>query len=538
MICNLCMNNCNKFENLTTEAVYKLTIQYFEAELINDTNTSSNVICEYCWLHITDFNSFQENVRKCHEEKCKTQITKGFEQEEVVFPFVSVFNSYEVNVKSDPDEIPYDNDQNIPTEQQQMKVENYENSNHDNVLENQINILDTEKSVIENKIKKSSRVQNLSKQSNKISSLKKKTKNTKTHQNTDAKVSDAIKKLTTKDKSIKLKRKITLDEDAFITSWKLELQCEICQTACKTFRDIRAHFREQHSDEKAYVTCCQQKYYHRFHLVDHLQVHLDPKYFKCPKCERCCINRRSLVNHIKNKHSTDNTDRKFECNVCHKFFAKLAILREHASIHATGNKDFVCSYCNKGFVLESKLRIHIRNVHTKNNCVCEICGKWFRHQYALKNHMSKHDESSGAKLKWQCNQCNAVLSTKFSLGRHIRVAHHDGSTAYICAECGKVSLNKEALRAHKKYVHESERKFKCNICDKAFKVSGVLKEHMSTHTGQDLYQCPHCPKTFKVSSNMHHHRKKMHPKEWAENRQHRAPPTVIDQSRILNEVVL
>lgn len=38
---------------------------------------------------------------------------------------------------------------------------------------------------------------------------------------------------------------------------------------------------------------------------------------------------------------------------------------------------------------------------------------------------------------------------------------------------------------------------------------------MAVHTGQDLYSCAFCTKTFKFKSNMHGHRKKAHPIEWA-----------------------
>lgn len=44
---------------------------------------------------------------------------------------------------------------------------------------------------------------------------------------------------------------------------------------------------------------------------------------------------------------------------------------------------------------------------------------------------------------------------------------------------------------------------------------------MTTHTGEVLYTCPHCPQTFNSNANMHAHRKKVHRKEWEENRHKR-----------------
>lgn len=99
--------------------------------------------------------------------------------------------------------------------------------------------------------------------------------------------------------------------------------------------------------------------------------------------------------------------------------------------------------------------------------------------------------------------------------------HADAENVHKCEICGKQAPTRGALRSHQKYVHFSDKAFKCCICEKAFKKSISLKEHMSLHTGQSLYTCPYCPKQFNSGANMHSHKKKVHRELWEEEKSKR-----------------
>lgn len=332
-------------------------------------------------------------------------------------------------------------------------------------------------------------------------------------------------------KSVKEK---TMECDAFIAQWKQELECVCCSTTVANFTLLRKHFRTEHPEEKCYVICCQRKFFHRFHIVEHIRLHIDPDVFKCDKCGRCSTNSRNLAKHKREMHTEEGKLRPFECDVCHKKFSNKTILRTHMEVHESG-RDHICSECGKGFPSENRRKIHERMVHQADR-ICDQCGKTIHGVYALKMHLLEH--AGIEKPKWPCDQCNAQLNSHSSLKRHKLITHHDGSTVYICSECGKIFTSENALRSHKRIVHLIQRKFKCNICEKAFKFPKILREHMASHTGVDLYQCPHCPKTFKVSANMHHHRKKAHPKEWAEARVNKPVSNKVDISLVSNEIII
>lgn len=318
--------------------------------------------------------------------------------------------------------------------------------------------------------------------------------------------------------NIDKKSKINLKahQDEFIRKWKSELECVQCEAVFDSLVTLRMHFRREHSPHKCYILCCQRKLFTRTQIVEHITLHIDPNSFKCDLCGKRFSEKRTLLKHHKEKHTMEGLSRRFKCTVCNKAFTKLSILRCHEDMHATGSKDHVCDLCGKAFVLAKRLKVHMRTTHGADR-ICDQCGRIFRSQRALQDHLLEH--AGVAKPKWECDLCDVALNSHASLKRHKEVRHNDGSKEFICDICGKVTSSTYALRSHKKYVHQAIRKHKCNICGKAFKVAIVLREHMASHTGNDLYKCPYCPKTFKVSSNMHHHRKKIHPVEWAEARE-------------------
>ncbi|XP_061389724.1 zinc finger protein 718-like [Musca vetustissima] len=584
-LCRLCVSSRSEYKSLYDDngqgnEVYEITLKYFDPILLSPANEQdSKVICMECWCHISEFYGFQQSVLQAQailqaqlENDVKEHLPEVKLEEELLqdrdeaAPIVDNGNDSlkdeKNNVVTDEFENEYDDcgfgDDNpfSSDEDEKPLIEHINRINKRKNMANKLNeenteIYDTER--VAGKRQRKPRGPNKKQKDTTTSTT---TNGTKTNRKGRPRKLQHLDNLEEKpepldpDASANEMEDETFDDgsngdkksvkdktkecDEFIAQWKQELECVCCPATVSNFTLLRKHFRQMHPTEKCYVICCQRKFYHRFHIVEHIRLHIDPNAFRCDECGRCSTNSRNLAKHKREMHTEEGKQRPFECDVCHKKFANKTILRTHMEVHEAG-RDYVCSECGKGFPSENRRKIHERMVHQADR-VCDQCGKTIHGIYALKLHLMEH--AGYKKPKWPCDECNAQLNSHSSLKRHKLIAHHDGSTVYICSECGKVFTSENALRSHKRIVHLIERKFKCNICEKAFKFPKILREHMASHTGEDLYQCPHCPKTFKVSANMHHHRKKVHPKEWAEARINKPVTKKVDIALVSNEIIM
>ena len=73
-----------------------------------------------------------------------------------------------------------------------------------------------------------------------------------------------------------------------------------------------------------------------------------------------------------------------------------------------------------------------------------------------------------------------------------------------------LSLNQEISR-HTKTVHEGQRNYKCESCEKSYVQSGYLKKHIKTiHEGSKDHKCGFCERAFSLASNLKSHIKRIH----------------------------
>ncbi|XP_017108466.2 transcription factor grauzone [Drosophila bipectinata] len=338
------------------------------------------------------------------------------------------------------------------------------------------------------------------------------------------------------------RRKQQQDEyDEVILGFFKKLPCSICNLLVQNFGDMRRHLRMSHNIESGYIMCCGRKFHLRKGLAEHVMVHRNPDHFMCSQCGRVFPDSRALEvheqTHINPEVKTEPKDKPiYQCDKCPKsFITKAAIEYHRISKHVPKSEfKYSCPECNKKIPTERKLKEHMRYMHDPESAIiCDKCGKTLRSQTTLKKHHElEHSDVPRRKPDpVQCEICGTWLRHLSGLKQHMNTVHEPPGGEHRCHICNKTSTNSRALKRHIYHNHLCERKFKCGMCDKAFKRPQDLREHTSTHTGEVLYTCPNCPMTFFSNANMYKHRQRLHRAEWEADRKKPLPPNIMKISQ-------
>lgn len=276
---------------------------------------------------------------------------------------------------------------------------------------------------------------------------------------------------------LRLTKKIITEDDHLeqtIRNYGI-LLCELCPGG-KTFSDVRKvllHYKEAHKT-RGYISCCGKKYYRRFTLYGHINVHLNPDKFKCTHCSKSLGSAYGLQLHMDGHVPYE--ERNFECEVCGIRFARETKLKQHYVFRHVPeeHKQFKCPTCGKAFVSQPLVEDHHRRVHENlRPYVCDICAKLFKTKHILMEHVATHDTN---RVRIKCDECGKFYQNELQAKRHKQRAHSGDGMVYECPHCGIHSKNSIGLAQHIKLVHNTDpNKYPCTICNKGFKKTKTLR---------------------------------------------------------------
>uniref|UniRef100_A0A8C6IUT3 Uncharacterized protein n=1 Tax=Melopsittacus undulatus TaxID=13146 RepID=A0A8C6IUT3_MELUD len=300
---------------------------------------------------------------------------------------------------------------------------------------------------------------------------------------------------------------------------------------------------------------CSKEFKKPSDLVRHIRIHTHEKPFKCPQCFRAFAVKSTLTAHIK----THTGIKAFKCQFCMKCFSTSGSLKVHIRLH-TGVRPFACPHCDKKFRTSGHRKTHIAS-HFKHTELRKLrhqrkpakvrVGKTSapvpdiplqepilitdlgliqpipRNSQFFQNYFNNNFVNDGDR-PYKCFYCQRAYKKSCHLKQHIR--SHTGEKPFKCSQCGRGFVSAGVLKAHIR-THTGLKAFKCLICNGAFTTGGSLRRHMGIHNDLRPYMCPYCQKTFKTSLNCKKHMK-THRYELAQQLQQHEQSASIDDSTV------
>ncbi|XP_061402534.1 zinc finger protein OZF-like [Musca vetustissima] len=307
--------------------------------------------------------------------------------------------------------------------------------------------------------------------------------------------------------------------------------CEICGFVSSTREAKKKHIQYRHNPEKRHkCAMCGKAFKTPTLLKEHMATHTGIDLYQCLFCAATFKSQSNRSTHYKRHHPTEyipNMTRRTRPTAIVKdnnpgSYIQNFDLNQISSVNESKNTNLMehfegnpseITHTEIIYATKILLHSHIRYHSPSNLVVCDICGKTMRSRDTLKKHKnSVHNKKP--KVPEQCSYCGKWYSTRSTLQLHVLNMHIHTDKEHRCEICGFVSTTREAKKKHIRFKHRAEKRHKCGLCDKAFKVPTLLREHMATHTGVDLYKCDYCTATFKSKSNRINHCKRHHPLEY------------------------
>ena len=223
--------------------------------------------------------------------------------------------------------------------------------------------------------------------------------------------------------------------------------------------------------------------------------------FCCETCDEVFLSESQLDQHLE-IHNTDNTNKKYDCEICGKKYSKRSDARAHALLYHYGVKEFECNECGKEFATRKSLVQHSKIHSDVKEYQCMICGNEFRWKGHLTQHMKRvHFQEKN----YFCGKCDKGFFRKSSVNTHEENCCAKERRTHKCNDCGAAYTSKRHLEEHMK-SHKKAQLYVCDECDKVFTYKGHLTLHVNTqHKGMTKHTCQECGRVFSQRGHLNVH---------------------------------
>ncbi|KAM9336816.1 zinc finger protein 646 [Symphorus nematophorus] len=207
------------------------------------------------------------------------------------------------------------------------------------------------------------------------------------------------------------------------------------------------------------------------------------------------------------KETVDTEHRQYKCDQCGRSYRHAGSLLNHKKSHKTGV--FRCLVCQKRFYNLLALKNHQRSHFDIKRHTCHECGKAFKIQKQLLNHLRRHKENQ-AKIQELNNQIQALMQMNGtrSDGGMQSLPSNANQALTSSRRCKQLPEEKVGLTKSETSVKSEDtgdrRPFACDQCGRTYRHAGSLVNHRNSHkTGE--YYCSVCNNTYSNQLAMKNH---------------------------------
>ena len=300
---------------------------------------------------------------------------------------------------------------------------------------------------------------------------------------------------------------------------EVTFECNICHTKASTKRTMERHHKIVHSGDHPFqCNLCSKRFALKFMKDNHQETH-NPQLIKCEVCSKD-FRRLRMKTHMMNAHELKKDKKKVGCKICGKSLFKKSLnphLKNHKEKLEKHSQIEKCPICKRQFSFQEgkDLSMHMAKHELVKKYQCQVCKKFFGHSTTLTTHKRIH---TGEK-PYSCLYCSMQFHDLSGKSNHERIhaQNEDAQDAdekppkivtksrntrsktcknverSVCKVCGKLV---KGLNKHMK-THTSADILACEVCERNFGDIYSMKRHISiVHLNNKPYLCEICQKSF------------------------------------------